>query len=819
MLRKEKSKKLHMIGNAHIDPVWLWRWQEGYQTTRATFASALERMKETPEFVFTCSSAVLYKWIEESEPEMFEEIKRRVDEGRWCVVGGWWIEPDCNIPSGEALVRQGIYGQRYFLSRFGKLAGVAYNIDSFGHAGSIPQILKKSGLDYYVFMRPNHHEKELPGALFWWEGIDGTKVLAYRIPFAYGTWSDELESRIEEVAELAPDGVNEMMCFYGVGNHGGGPTKSNIQTIKNVMSKDTYFEVLFSSPDRYFHAVGDKDAHYPTVKDELQYHARGCYSVHSDIKKFNRASEEILVVTEKFSAIDSLLFGTAYPQDVINACWKDVLFNQFHDILAGTSLQKSYEDARHLHGRAIQTASEILNSAVQRISWRVRRSKDNTCVVVFNPHSWWYYGPVECDLHGSYEGYQVFDPKGKLVKSQLIESPAIFGSFRSRMLFFASIPPMGYATYTLMKKTVNGIESKVVATSSVLENEYIRIEIDEEHGWFKSILDKSEGYEILKNAGGVPRVYRDYSDTWSHGIPRFKDLEGAFGNARVRVIENGPVRGVVRIESTYKQSRIRQDVILYAGERYIECRVKVDWREPHRVLKLEFPINVTSPRAVYEIPYGYIDRAVNGDEQPGQRWCDVSGYMQNGSDEQANYGVSLLNDSKYSFDVDGSKLSMTVLRSPVYAHHDPAQVNHDNPGDYTYIDHGIQEFVYRLLPHKGSWKDCGTVKRSQELNSPPIVVVETSGTGDLPSSQSFIDVDVDNVIVSVFKKGEDDGWILRCYETAGRATRATIHVRLLGRTLELDFGLCEIKTLKMSEDLNDDVEEVNLLEFPLGELE
>ena len=172
-----KKKKIHMIGNAHIDPVWLWRWQEGYQVTRATFQSALDRMEETPEFIFTCSSMALYKWIEESEPEMFEIIKKRVEEGRWCIVGGWWLEPDCNIPSGEALVRQGLYGQRYLLSRFGKITRIGYNPDSFGHAGSLPQILKKSGFEYYVFMRPWPNEKTLPGSLFWWQGIDGTKML------------------------------------------------------------------------------------------------------------------------------------------------------------------------------------------------------------------------------------------------------------------------------------------------------------------------------------------------------------------------------------------------------------------------------------------------------------------------------------------------------------------------------------------------------------------------------------------------------------------------------------------------------------------
>jgi alpha-mannosidase len=811
-----KKKKIHMIGNAHIDPVWLWRWQEGYQVTRATFQSALDRMEETPEFIFTCSSMALYKWIEESEPEMFEIIKKRVEEGRWCIVGGWWLEPDCNIPSGEALVRQGLYGQRYLLSRFGKITRIGYNPDSFGHAGSLPQILKKSGFEYYVFMRPWPNEKTLPGSLFWWQGIDGTKMLTYRIPFQYGTWTHDLAPRIEEVANFATDIENEMMCFYGVGDHGGGPTKRNIESIKRVMATATSYDVCFSSPDRYFDAVGNKSDNCPVVDEDLQYHARGCYSVLSDIKKYNRESEEALVTAEKFGTIASVLFGEAYPQGKIQASWEDVLFNQFHDILAGTSLKISYEDSRHMHGRAIQNALEITNKAVQKISWRVKRSADGTCIIVFNPHSWWYNGPIECDLQGVYEDHHLYDANGEIVYSQRIASPAIFESFRSRMLFLASVPPMGYATYTLVHKPDVVLQKTLKAEAGVLENEYLRVEIDPETGWFKSIFDKSAGYEGLSAPGGVPRVYIDNSDTWSHDIKAYKDLEGTFSDAVVKVIEEGPARCIVRVESRYNQSRIWQDVMVYPGKRYIECRVKVDWKEPHRVLKLEFPVNVRDPKATCEIPYGFIERSLNGGEEPGQKWCDITGYMQGcGNEDEARYGLSLLNDSKYGFDFEGTKMSMTVLRSPVYSHHDPAKLNSDYPNKYTYIDCREQELVYRLLPHAGSWQDADTVKCAQELNNQPVVVIETSGTGDLPPIQSFVNVDVDNVIVSVFKKGEDDGWILRCYETAGRAVKATIFIPVLNRTLKLDFGACEIKTIKIPENLNDEAVEVNLLEFAL----
>ena len=230
----EKEKTLYMIGNAHLDPVWLWQWQEGYQEVKATFRSALDRMKEYDDFFFTSSSAAYYEWVEENEPAMFEEIRERVKEGRWVIVGGWWIQPDCNAPGGESYVRQGLYGQRYFQEKLGVTAQTGYNVDSFGHNGMLPQILKKSGMDNYVFMRPGRHEKGLEGETFTWTSNDGSAVTAFRIPFEYCTWPRELKEHIERCAGEIKDPRGSIMCFYGVGNHGGGPTKQNIESLSLI---------------------------------------------------------------------------------------------------------------------------------------------------------------------------------------------------------------------------------------------------------------------------------------------------------------------------------------------------------------------------------------------------------------------------------------------------------------------------------------------------------------------------------------------------------------------------------------------------------
>jgi alpha-mannosidase len=298
-----KDNTLHMIGNAHIDPVWLWQWQEGFHEVLATFRSALDRMQEYPDFNFVSSSAAFYEWVEKSDPDMFAEIRERIAEGRWQVTGGWWIEPDCNLPSGESFARQALYAQRYFKEKFGVTARVGYNVDSFGHHGMLPQLLKKSGLEYYVFMRPMPHEKGLPARLFWWESDDGSRVLAYRLPYEYCTWGKGLEGHVHRcAAELkAPHKSN--LCFYGVGDHGGGPTRENLDSIRRMNEDPQFPALVHGSLEGWFEQATQNIPSVPVVHDDLQHHASGCYSAHSGIKRWNRKAENILAAAEKWASV------------------------------------------------------------------------------------------------------------------------------------------------------------------------------------------------------------------------------------------------------------------------------------------------------------------------------------------------------------------------------------------------------------------------------------------------------------------------------------------------------------------------------------
>ncbi|MFR8337614.1 MAG: hypothetical protein ACLVAW_13600 [Eisenbergiella massiliensis] len=437
----EKEKTLYMIGNAHLDQVWLWQLQEGYQEVKATFRKALDRMKEYDDF-FTSSSAAYYEWVEENEPAMFEEIRERVKEGRWVIVGGWWIQPDCNAPGGESYVRQGLYGQRYFQEKLGVTAQTGYNVDSFGHNGMLPQILKKSGMDNYVFMRPGRHEKGLEGETFTWTSNDGSAVTAFRIPFEYCTWPRELKEHIERCAGEIKDPRGSIMCFYGVGNHGGGPTKQNIESIHELNRAEDMPRLILSTPDDYFQAVKQSGRTLPVVSGELFHHSSGCYSAHSEVKQLNRLAENRLIMAEKLSVAGKHWAGGKYPLEKYTESWKKVLFNQFHDIMAGTSIEPAYEDARESYGAALDTAARGLNAAVQSISWHIDipMEEDMKPIVVFNPNAFSGKFEVEMESPCLKENQVLVDEEGTQIPLQTVQSLASSNG-RTRLVLSPSSRP------------------------------------------------------------------------------------------------------------------------------------------------------------------------------------------------------------------------------------------------------------------------------------------------------------------------------------------------------------------------------------------
>jgi alpha-mannosidase len=684
-----------MIGNAHIDPVWLWQWPEGYQEVRATFQSAIDRMREYPDFVFTCDSSLFFEWVEESDPELFAEIRERIAEGRWQVIGGWWIEPDCNIPAGESFVRQALYGQRYLHDRFGIVATTGANLDSFGHNASLPQILARSRVDSYVFLRPRPRENaDLPGPYFWWESPDGSRVLAYRIPHEYCAPRDDLGDHLEKALATLPPDEPELAVFYGVGNHGGGPTKANLDSIARLNEAKDGPRLELSSLRAFFDALARSNGDIPVWRGELQHHSPGCYTTHSGIKRWNRRAENLLQRAEKWSVVADSLEVQAYPLAELTEAWKLLLFNQFHDTLAGTSVAPAYDDARDQIGHASSVASLAFNRAVQSIARQISIPAEEGMrpVVVFNPHPWPLRTDVELEFAWMRKpGVRVVDDEGARVPFQTTRPLTTMSSDRARLAFAVDVPPLGYRTYRICEGAEETTPTR--ATDTALENEHVLLELSPETGRIARLVLHAAGADLAAPDARHAVVVDDPSDTWGHDVVAYDREVGEFEVESVRLVENGPVRAIVRVESRYGSSRLREDYVLSADARHLDVLVALDWHEPLELLKLRYPTSIDAGTATYETPYGHIERATNGHEEPGQSWVDVSG---------DGRGLAVINDSKYGYDVRGGDIGISAVRSPVWAWHAPRELEPD--GDFEYMDLGRQDFRVRLVPHAGDWR-------------------------------------------------------------------------------------------------------------------
>ena len=796
------------IGNAHIDPVWLWRWQEGFAEIKATFRSALDRMNEFEDFIFTCAGACYYQWVEENEPAMFEEIRRRVREGRWVIAGGWWLQPDCNAPCGESFARHSLYSQRYYEKTFGTRAQFGYNVDSFGHNGMIPQLLSLSGMPRYVMMRPGEHEKALNADAFVWEGVDGTRIPVFRIPFAYcGDWGDrELSRRLDVLTERVEEKDEPYMLFYGVGNHGGGPTIANLRAVVRYTEQDE--NLRFGQPGDYFDYVEKNDALHLTVKGDLQHHAIGCYSACRAIKRDNRRAENRLLAAEKWMTAAMSLMNLKDYSDKLRTAWADVMFNQFHDIMGGCAIKAAYEDARELHGEALKLGGDVLNAALQRISWHIdtqdgrpldagavtgweewERVTNGTPYVVFNPNVF----PVDAVVPISSRLTGAADETGAPLPFQNVRSEKNTEPERAdeEGVVSVSLPPLGWRTIYLKRYVEDGESAMstrlLKGRHDTLENDWVRLTFNRTSGALSSIYDKTTGRELLASAA-LAEVIEDYqNDTWAHAKDSLAGTIGAFGGGSLRLVENGAVCAVMRCESHYNDSTLIQDFTLYRDKPDIDVRVRLDWRETFRILKLSFPLKAENTRAVYEIPYGFIEKPANGEEEPGQAWAAVCG-EQDG--EEASLAV--LTDSCYSYCVDGSALKFIAVRSAGWADHFGLKDQ-----DTLAMDLGWHEFAYSIVP--GAALDPAELtRRAAALNQPPIVVRETFHRGELPRAASQASVGCDHVLLNVIKPAEDgEGLIVRLSETANIPAHAQIDLPFANASFEADFKPLEIKTFRV----------------------
>lgn len=819
------DKTIRLIGNAHLDPIWLWRWQEGCGEVLQTFRSALDRLNEYNDFVFTCSSAAYYKWVEDIDPEMFEEIRAMVKKGRWVPVNGWWVQPDCNMPSGESFARQALYSQLYYKEKFGKICKTGYNVDSFGHSAFLPQFLTKAGMTGYVMHRPGIHEnKEIPENLFWWDSADGSRIMTYRIPEGYGgSGKNALDRKMQDMEERANETGHGMMLFYGVGNHGGGPTKGDIEYLKENLRREGFNDLEFSSPDDFFEELMTQPLNLPSWNDELQHHASGCYSATSLVKELNRKSENLLAAAEKWDTVSSIVTDAKAETEEFKKAWREVCFNQFHDILCGCSIREAYEDVKMSEGYAQNIASKAYNNAVLKIARRIDTWIDgvdkavlveNTSnqvaldndfprpVVVFNPHSY----DVEIPVRVHHPSKAVKDSDGKEVLFQNVRASRS-NDDHSDTLFMAKIKPLGYATYWLERDKEAKAEKEVTCEQNFfMENEHIMVAFDRETGYIKNLVNKENGVEYAgENYVAIPTVISDEeTDTWAHNVFKFHNVKGFMELVSIKRIEDGALRSVIRTVHKFNESYLTQDFILSKKQKTLRVDCKAMWQEKFSLLKMSFAVGGEDEISTYEIPGGFIKRPCNGEEEPALNWADVTATI-NGK----RSGIAIMSDSKYSYDCVGTELRLTALRNVIFADHysDRPEANFD------FTDEGLNRFSYGIYLHSGEAESSDVMKEAHIFNNNIVAVPESYHKGDLEAIDSFMYVDCDNVEITALKRCEDGSGdlIIRLYETKGiDCTRGMLMSKLFDNGFWFDIKKHEVKTFRVRRDLT--VLETNFLE-------
>jgi alpha-mannosidase len=810
------------VGNSHIDMAWLWPWTETVEVVRNTFGTVLELMDEYPGFLYAQSTAQDFLWLEEKYPDMFKEIQNRVKEGRWELVGGMWVEPDLNMPCGESLVRQLLTGKRYFQQEFGVDVRIGWNPDSFGYSWQLAQIYKRSGVDYFVTQKISWNDTtQFPYKLFWWESPDGSRVLTY-FPHGYGNGINPVQCS-GFIAEETPlcSGFREQMLLYGVGDHGGGPTRQMLDTAVRWLKspKAAFPNFKFSTAQEFFNEV---EAHLPSLnlpvwKNELylQYH-RGTYTTQAETKKRMRRTEELLLNSEKFASL-AMLDGRPYPQHQFLECWRRTCFDQFHDLMAGSGIHINYiDEAKNLEFVKF-ACSTILSGALETLVARINTQGAGRPVVVFNPLSWERTEVVEVEVQfpAPISQIEVRDPEDRVLPSAVISRDDSTHSVKVRFLA-RSLPPMGYKVFHLVSVKTARVPASTLKTNGLkLENEFISLEIDPKTGLVSNLFNKKDGRNILKPGryGNLLETFVDKPkqyDAWNIGWPYESSKVELMEAQQVKLVENTAVRAVIRVRKKFQNSSFVQDICVYPEVPRVDVRMQADWHEQHVMLKVAFPVDVQTESATYEIPYGTIERPaiprVPGKppvpfteaqgvsqgaqkydplkaqeaewEVPAQRWGDLS---------DSRRGFSLLNDCKYGYDtVEPMVIRLTLLRSPVSP--DPV------------ADQGRHDFTYAMYPHVGGWREGDTERRGYELNYRPLVLAVETHQGSLPPSYSFVEIEPRNLILTAIKKAEDDNaLIFRFFEFEGKPAQARLRLpRTATKAIETNLMEKEENALSLS---------------------
>ncbi len=762
---------LSAVGHAHIDSAWLWPRAETKRKCYRTFATVCRYADDYPEYKFAWPQAAQYEWMKEEQPELWKELCAKVEAGQIVPTGGSWVEPDCNIPNGESLVRQFLYGQSLFEREFGKRCRVFWNPDVFGYSGQLPQIMRSCGIDYFLTQKLSWNQfNKLPSHTFLWEGIDGSQVLTHFPPADTYNAVATVEQVVHNVTNFKDlERANESYMLFGYGDGGGGPTPEMLERIRRMNDLEGLPRVQIRDPESFFERCA-ADIKNPLVwVGELYFELhRGTYTTHALNKRYNRLCENLLHDAELFSAFNAITNGAEYPREGLDEAWKLVLFNQFHDILPGSSITEVYrdstEDYQHVENRSRQMLRESLGALAPE-------GEDAGRVAVFNSLG--------------------------MARREVVtigDAPAV-----------VQAPSIGYAIQQPHRNVERPVSLRETADGFVLENANLRATIRRDGG-LTSLILLPEGREAIEPGRTANQLvfYNDQPnrwEAWDVDVFHLEQRQEMPTAASCRIVEQNDLRIAVEFDyALSEQSHLKQIVRLDALSRWIEFDCSVCWYESRRFLKVEFPINVRSDMATYEVQFGHLRRPTHFNqswdmarfEVCAQRWADLG---------EPDFGVALLNDCKYGYATHGNVMRLSLLRSPKSP--DPEA----DMGDH-------HRFRYALMPHAGSIQSAGVVAAGQRFNMP----LSIHPTAAEPASISWLQVDQPAMVIDTVKRSEDGkDLIVRLYEAHGtrgicRMTSALAlagaslcnaleeelaEVAVTGNRLDLHFAPFKVMTLRL----------------------
>jgi alpha-mannosidase len=756
------------VGHTHIDVAWLWRLRQTRDKAGRSFATVLKYMEQYPEYVFMSPQAQLYDYVKKDYPEVYEGIKRRIREGRWEAEGSMWVESDTNVVSGESLVRQFLVGKRFFKDEFGVENKIMWLPDVFGYSGALPQIIKKSGLKYFMTTKISWNEYDkLPYDTFMWQGIDGTRVLAH---FATGSGAKSTGHFTTYNSYLSPDQViggwkrysnkdlnQEYLISFGHGDGGGGPTIEMLEHGRRMAKGIEGCPVAVQQPARKFfeelEAQVAGNPRLPVWAGELylQFH-RGTLTSEAKGKRYNRKSELLYHDVETLAALAFKLCGAGYPAEEILESWKLILLNQFHDIIPGSSIAQVYADSREQYEQVLAVGEYLASSATKALAEQIGGG-----VVVFNTLGYTRSDVARAPIQGTGGQIAVFDEEGR-------ELPAQWTADGKYIFLAKDVPAKGWRAFKYAAANRECDFPAVDASGRVVETPALRVEFDGSYN-IVSLIEKASGCELIAGGKAGNRLVAFEDLPFNHAAWDIKayyrekfwyvdDVQSA------EVVECGPVRSVLRVVRKFRKSTIRQDFIFYPAGTRVDVDYEVDWRDKEICLKCSYPVDVNAERATFDIQFGNIERVTHENstwdfaqfEVCGHKWADLS---DNGR------GLSVLNDCKYGWTVKDGTILATLLRAP-NGHHGEQDIE-------------LHRFTYALYPHAGSASQSDVVRQGYNLNVPLRTAVAEPGEGALPPSYSLVSADRDNIVIETVKKAEDsDALIVRAYECWNRKTEATL---------------------------------------------